>query len=280
MPLAAVTAAGTLTESSGCAEEIHRVCRRRPGLAGIVRDTVLAPQTQFTLPESFDDYLAALDKRQRTNYRRDLNQLNRDFKLKMDVIKDPARAEAEFSAFKTMHDLQWQAQGKLGHFGDWPGARSFNWDLIKSLVRKGRLRMVRLLADDQVVSRQLCYRFGDCLYWRLPARVSDQKWDRYGLGRIGLISMIELAIGEGIKTIEAGIGHYDYKVKLGGVEMPLRSILVAANRKSSRLKARLFCRLADILHFFYYRVWFNRLAPRLPFISRRPLWRTWIRSRI
>ncbi len=270
---------GPLFDAGGTAEELRKVCRKPSIPATIIQDTLFAPHTSFTLPGTFQKYLDSLDKRQRTNYRRDWNLLNRDFRVEVDVIKDPARAQAEFLQFKTMHDRQWQAEGKLGHFGDWPGAEAFNLDLVKNLASNGRLRMIRLLANQQVVSCQLCYRFGDDLYWRLPARINGTEWDRYGLGRIGLIKMIELAIAEGVRHIEAGIGHYDYKIKLGGVEVSLRSILIAADRKSSRLKTCVFCRLAKTIHLLYYRIWFNRLAPRLP-LKRRPLWKTWIRFRI
>jgi CelD/BcsL family acetyltransferase involved in cellulose biosynthesis len=270
---------GPLAGAEENTEELRKVCLRRPGVTKIMRDTSFAPHISFILPKTFEEYLNSLDKRQRTNFRRDMNLLNRDFRLTVDTIGDPARVETEFMQFKFMHDRQWQDQGKLGHFGDWPGAPAFNLDLVKTMARKGRLRMIRLLANDQVVSYQLCYRFGDSLYWRLPARVIGPEWERYGLGRIGLIKMIEWAITEKVRYIEAGIGHYDYKIKLGGIERPLRSILIAADQKSSRLKTHLFSKMGEALHFFYYRLWFNRLAPRLPF-KRRPLWKTWIRSRL
>jgi CelD/BcsL family acetyltransferase involved in cellulose biosynthesis len=261
------------------AAELRRVCQKTSTHTRIMRDTLFAPQIGFTLPGTFQKYLESLEKRQQTNFRRDWNLLNRDFRVKTDVIEDPVLAEVEFPSFKAMHDLQWQAEGKLGHFDDWPGAEEFNRDLLKTMARDGRLRLVRLLANDEVVSYQLCYRFGDALYWRLPARVTGSEWNRYGLGRIGLIKMIETAIAEGVRYIEAGMGHYDYKIRLGGVERPLQSILIASDRRASRAKTYLFGHLADVLHLLYYRIWFNRLAPRLP-LPRRPLRKTWIQSRL
>ncbi len=46
-----------------------------------------------------------------------------------------------------------------------------------------------------------------------------------------------------------------------------------------RLRASLFASLSRLLHLCYYRIWFSRLAPRLPF-KRRPLWKLWIRTRL
>jgi CelD/BcsL family acetyltransferase involved in cellulose biosynthesis len=260
-------------------DALCRTCAGRPDLGRVVRDAVLGSYTRFDLPDTFDRYLASLDKRQRTNYRRDLHLLARTFQMDTDVIADPDAADTEFLRFKAMHDGQWRAEGKLGHFGDWPRAEAFNRRMVRAQADRGRLRLVRIVADGKVVSCQLCYRFGDTYYWRLPARAVGESWNRHGLGRIGLVKMIGAAIAEGAWTIEAGMGHYDYKLRLGGREYPVRSVLVAANRRTSRARAAVFCRLADLLGLLYYRIWFNRLAPRLP-LGRRALWRVWIRSRV
>ena len=150
---------------------------------------------------------------------------------------------------------------------------------MRDAVRTGRLRLVRLRVDGKVVSYQLCFAFGDWYYWRLPARVVGEEWDLLGLGRIGLVQLIEVALGEGIRHIEAGAGRYEYKVRHGAEEHLLRSLLVVSTRSGSRLRSSLFARLARALHLFYYRGWFARVAPRLP-LPRRPLWRSWIRSRL
>ena len=65
--------------------------------------------------------------------------------------------EREFGAFVDMHQAQWQAVNRLGHFGDWPTAREFSWDLVRTLAPAGRVRVVRLLADEQVVAYYWCF---------------------------------------------------------------------------------------------------------------------------
>src|SRR5438132_3516373 len=122
-----------------------------------------------------------------------------------------------------MHDAQWQAEGRLGHFGDWPGAESFNRDLVAELSPLARVRFVRLWANDRVICSQFCFVFGDSCYWRLPARAPEPEWERFSLGRIGLMNMIEAMIGEGVRRVEGGAGHYEYKLQCGGRELPVRS---------------------------------------------------------
>jgi Acetyltransferase (GNAT) domain len=245
----------------------------------LFQERVQSPYTTFLLPKTFEDYIQSLDKRQRGNLRRDLNLINKSFQITQDVIQDESIASYEFENFVQMHTAQWKAEGKLGHFHDWPLGVEFNAKILIEQAKQGRLRLIRLLADGRVVSYQLCYAFGNCWYWRLPARPVGTDWDKYALGRIGLIKEIEMAIAEGVQEIEAGAGHYEYKVKLGGEEHPLYSILLVRKQLFCRWRAFLFARFSELLNFCYYRVWFQRLAPKLPF-RRRPLWKLWIRTRL
>jgi CelD/BcsL family acetyltransferase involved in cellulose biosynthesis len=96
---------------------------------------------------------------------------------------------------------------------------------------------------------------------------------------LSLLTLFEEAIDEGMRTVDAGTGDYGYKRRLGGAEHDARSILLVANRSSARRRARLACRWADWLDRRYYKLWFCELAPRLKLL-RRPLWRTWIRTRL
>jgi CelD/BcsL family acetyltransferase involved in cellulose biosynthesis len=245
----------------------------------LLHDSIRSPYTTFLLPKTFDAYVQSLNKRQRGNLRRDLNLIDRSFEMTQDVVQDANTAKNEFDVFVRMHAEQWNAEGKLGHFNDWPMGTEFNARQVVEQAAKGRLRLLRLFANGKVVSYQICFAFVKRWYWRLPARVVGPDWDKFALGRIGLIKEIEIAIAEGVQEIEAGAGHYDYKIKLGGEEHPLYSLLVVRKGRFSRCRARLFMKLSNLLHFCYYRIWFNRLAPKLP-LKRRPLWNLWIRTRL
>jgi len=241
----------------------------------VVNEKIHSPYTVFNLPDSFESYLASLKKRQRGNYKRDNNLLKKSFKIQMDVLEDTE----EFEDFVKLHESQWQADGKMGHFKDWPIGYEFNKAIATIQSQKGRFRLIRLKADDRAVSYQLCFVFGKTLYWRLPARTSGPEWNRFGLGRLGLIKMIEWAILKGYKTIEAGAGHYDYKIASGGVEHNLTTILITQNKWIVRQRVRIFSFISDIIDYIYYKKWFLRIAPKLPF-KRVPLWSLWIRTRL
>ncbi len=281
-----------LTEKESCdavwfapiAEKSVPLCHLREAIEKnsdviLYKDSVRSPYTMFQLPETFDEYVGSLNKRQRGNLRRDLNLINRSFQMTQEVITDEIAVKHEFGKFVQMHSEQWRSEGKLGHFDDWPLGTEFCARMVVEQAKRGRLRLIRLLADGKAVSYQLCYVFAGRWHWRLPARLVGSDWRKYGLGRIGLIKEIEIALAEGIHEIEAGAGHYDYKVKLGGKEFPLYVIMLIRKQLFCRLRASLFVSLSSLLNYCYYRIWFTRIAPKLPF-KRRPLWMLWIRTRL
>lgn len=272
-----VFATGPLTERFG-ALALYRTAAQSIEGARCTESTI-APHTTFELPDTFDEYMASLVKKQRGNVRRDESLLERNFTLESDVLTDRDALTEHIDNFLRMHSEQWLREGKLGHFNDWPGASEFARSLVALEAVRGRARLYRLLADGEVVAYQLAFRFGDNLHWRMPARAADPEWDRFGLGRVGLVKMIESAVEEGVRLIEGGRGHYDYKIKLGADEAPLQSALIIRPGLLSRVRAKALDRWSHVLHFCYYRVWYQRVAPRLP-IRRGGLWSGWIRTRL
>jgi CelD/BcsL family acetyltransferase involved in cellulose biosynthesis len=248
------------------------------GAARIARDVETGPHVVFDLPDSFDAYLASLDKRRRGDWRRGMKALRETHAVSTDVVRAPNDVLAEFERFRRLHDAQWAAEGKLGHFRDWPRAEAYHRDLVRVHGADGRAFLVRILVDGEPISYQLCYGFAGTLHWILPARALDAEYERHSLGRLGLVEMIDFAIRAGYRRIEAGVGRYDYKLQHGGTEHQVRSIVVVRDAAFARARLATFARLARVLDAAYYRGWFLRVAPRLP-LPRRPLWKSWIRSR-
>ena len=115
-------------------------------VAGILLDQESGTHTIFDMPEGFDGYMRSLSSHQRSNYRRKLKKLGQEFDVDMDVVRSPTRLETEFEAFIDMHQRQWKAVNKLGHFDDWPGSREFSWDLVRTMGQSDGVRLIRLLA--------------------------------------------------------------------------------------------------------------------------------------
>jgi CelD/BcsL family acetyltransferase involved in cellulose biosynthesis len=247
-------------------------------IAELVSDRESGVHTIFAMPDGFDAYMRCLSKNSRHGYRRNVNKLNKTFRFEVDVVRDAAVLEPEFEAFVEMHQAQWNANHKLGHFGDWPGSREFSRDLVRVLARADRVRLIRLRADDQVVCYHWCLYVNGTYHWRLLGRLSGPQWDQFGLGRVSQLKMMELASAEGATVIEAGTGRYEYKEKLNAETLPLHSIVLCRKGLLPHLRARFTLAYGEFLNYAYYRIWYLRVAPRAR-IPRRPLWRSWIRRR-
>ncbi len=237
----------------------------------------LGVHTTFVVPNSFTGYVDSLEKRQRGNLRRDLNQLAK----RGDVTASPVPADqlkSEFEAFVEMHTRQWRSLGKSGHFGDWPSSGRFSAQLSTELAKQSQVLLLKLSSGQETLGYEWCLLQGEKGYWRLPARVTDEQWEKLGLGRIGMVKMIEAMIQSGVREIEAGPGRYEYKVKHGAVETQLSSVWAFADSALMRLKMGFVASGVRLADYLYYRVWFLKLRQRL---GLRPaaLARWWTRLR-
>jgi hypothetical protein len=111
----------------------------------------------------------------------------------------------------------------------------------------------------------------------LPARAVASEWTRFSLGPAGLIATIEAAIRERARRLEGGLGHYEYKVKLGATEHAVLRFRVAAARPTARTRLVLFNALRKCLLYAYQKLWYRRIRTHLPFLARRSQARLWLR---
>lgn len=245
-----------------------------------VSDTPLGTHTIFELPASFDNYLADLSKKRRSQYRRDLKHLQKDHGL---TTRLTYPGSDQFKDFVGFHNRQWQEIGKGGHFVDWPGSVAFYSDLAEATVQSHETWFIEQLGQDGPLATQFCLVSGYVCHWRLPARSIDPELERLSLGKIGLIQMIEQLISAGVTRIEAGIGAYGYKLVYGGESVPTHRLIVSRQSAWSSFLLKLCLGWSRLLHLAYYRLWFGRIAPRLRSViplGHKPLWSSWIRTRI
>lgn len=268
--LAPLSGESPVADAVALAPEDHRI--------SLVRSDSTGPHTVFRFPGSFEEYLASLSKSQRQNHRRYLRQLEKKYNIEFRTVSGE-EAIGYFDRFLELHAAHWEANGKLGHFGDWPESAEFNRDLITRLAADDRARFYEISGDGRPLSIEFSFVLGDRCFWRLPGRDPDPQLQKLRLGRLSLAEMFRVVIEDGQTMVEGGPGHYDYKVRLGAEEYPLRRVVVSRESWRARAQARLLLRWADLLNLVYYRGWFLKLAPRLG-RSPRPLWGPWIRTRL
>ena len=268
---------GPVCESRAFLKHFESVARRRKPLGSRVSLVREGVHTVFHLPKTLDDFFDGMEKDERKKRKYEMRLLAKEQSITRDVVAAAGKVEAEFESFASLHASQWLDKGKLGHFGSWPRGLQYNLALVQAMAQLGRVRFVRILADEEVISSQFAFVFGDSWYWELPARVMERKWNRFSLGTTGFFCLAEEAIKEGKARIEGGISHYDYKQKLGGTEYGLELLRVVANRFGSKVRTRLFRWLRAGVQLVYYKVWYARLSPRLPALLRKPIWSFWLR---
>ena len=255
--------------------------RDAAGFDGAVRvecDT-RAVHSRFLLPTSHSEYLRSLCKNEQKNRRKyELRSLRSAHAVEVSVISGPVKTLLrEFDQFVELHGKQWQAEGKPGHFGAWPEGLAYNRALVKALGPLDRVRFVRISADGTTVSSQYVFSFTGRWYWELPARFPGSDWDRFSLGPSGVVTMISEAITRGVRCIEGGLGHYDYKLRLKAEEHAAITFRIYPSRLSSTLRRSIFSSLRGLLRLGYHKVWYRRVMPHLPGCFRHCQWRLWLR---
>jgi CelD/BcsL family acetyltransferase involved in cellulose biosynthesis len=270
---------GPLSGAGGRAPAIRAAARRRADLVTVLRDRAVARHTTILLPSRFEDYLESLPWNVRHAAGAAWRRLEGADEADVETVVDPCQVHAELEAFIDEHTAWWRARHRRGHFGDWPGAWGFHHDLVAALSALDRARLLRLRAGGRILARQYAYVFADTCSCRVPARADGPDGHVSGPQLLSFLTLVEGAIEEGMRTIDAGVGGDGSLRRLGGIAHEVRSILLVANRGGARRRARLACLAADWLDRLYYRLWICAVAPRLR-LRRRPLWRAWIRSRL
>jgi CelD/BcsL family acetyltransferase involved in cellulose biosynthesis len=272
-----VLSIGPVSETEPWTTWVRRICRQRADLVGRC-ETKDEVHSVFHLPSDMEEYFSALSKNERKNRRKyELRLLKKEHDTQQDVVCDESGVSAELEQFAEQHRRQWLAEGRTGHFGAWPGALAFNRALVNAQARLGRVRFIRIVADGQVVANQYTFVFAGRYYWELPARAVDPKWDRFSLGPTAIVTMLGDAITEGMDRVEGGLAHYDYKLRLGAKEYAAPTYRIVAAGIPSRARFAIMSLVRRCADLAYHKVWYRRIAPRLPawFWRHQPRW--WLR---
>ncbi len=238
-------------------------------------------QTYFSVADTWDAQLAELSKNARRNIKRKCKALKKALKHRPGALTSDfasvQNVEELFREFVDMHQKHWTKKGKLGHFGDWPDSFDFHKEMALAQIKHDRLRLMQIKWGQYNLAYEYAYKFGEKYFAFLNSRTDMKDVADAGVGTTMFAERIKKAISEDVKYVDAMRAKYDYKMRLGGKLFPMRDIYVKHKRVTSRVRVRIFRLFAKLLHLCYYKIWFTRIAPRLPF-PRGPLWKIWIRS--
>lgn len=251
---------GPVSERSHLRETLNSLPARLADVAACDH-TVPEVHSVFCLPASMEAYLSSLNKKRKY----DSAVLGKEYPIKVEVVpSNSPNLDQEFSDFAEHHALQWQAEGMLGHFAAWPKGLAYNRALIQAQAKRGRVRMIKIWAGEEVVCRQYIFSFGGRWWWELPSRSVGEKWDRLSVGPAGIVVMIGEAIKEGVREIEGGLGHYEYKLRFKADEHRVHLFRAASLRPESAFRQKVFGAFQWLLQTITLKIWYRRVQPHLP----------------
>jgi len=236
-------------------------------------------QTYFRTEANWDEYVKKLPKKQRTNARRAFRDVEA---RKLNITSCLAKVEdyeKAFDEFVEMHQAYWRGLLKPGHFGAWPQSYEFHREAVGVQMARGRLRLVQIIFDGRCVDYEYIYKNGNTYYWFLNARSSDLYETGIDFKWIALRAKHDFALSEGVSCIDSMRGEYDYKVLMGGEQLPIRSIIVTPSEGLRGLKVRGFRILARLIDIAYAKIWRRRVAPKIHYRV-GSFWKVWIKSHV
>jgi len=219
-------------------------------------------QTYFQVKESWEKQLSSLKKKQRHNFRRATQSLQKMGRKIGFELAENANLKLWFNEFADMHGAYWVSQGQGGHFVDWPSSRIFHEEFAATQLNLGRLFLMKVNVDGNCVGYKYGYMFGDTCYTVLSARQKNGIGAEIDFNRLTFQEVISHARERGLKWIDSMRGYYSHKMELGGTTLPVKMIMVWPKGKNTQVKL-FFFKLISFLNQAYIKIWRRRIAPRL-----------------
>jgi CelD/BcsL family acetyltransferase involved in cellulose biosynthesis len=233
--------------------------------------------TYYRMAQTWEEYLAGLRKKERQLIRNAYRRIERGELTLISELASINNFKEKFDGFVRTHQSHWQSIGKAGHFGDWPLSVEFHREVARAQLEHGRLRLLEVRLSEACSGYQYSYRFGDTYLSVLPARPAEINSTKIPTGKVLFSEQLKNAIDEKITYIDSMQAKYEYKLRLGGELLSMRAIYVCRKGILAAPRIFMFRVLSKLLDICYFKIWYCRIAPMLPF-KRRPLWRIWIRS--
>ena len=233
-------------------------------------------QTVFDLGDSIDDYISRLSKKERKEHRKLYNVLTENG-LNVESFEYENCIGPEMDNFFDMHSRQWNEKGKAGHFGDWPLSEQFHREQACCQSKRGRLRLLSLRLNGNIVSYKYGYQVGDTLFAILTSSESESGF-KVSFGRLSFYEQLRLCFRHGIKIIDSMRGFYSHKSRLGGKIRDIQAIIIVNDTLGSRFKFSYLKRIACLYNKIYYKLLYCKLFPKFNISKRVQLNKFWIRT--
>ena len=164
---------------------------------------------RVSLPGSWEEYLAGLDKRDRHELRRKLRKLPQGGQVGLEVLEAPAQVELALDNFLRLHGA---ARSEKAAFMTERMARFFR-QMVSALAQEGLVHLCFLTLDRVRVAAVLCFRAEEELL--LYNSGYDPAYAGLSVGILSKALALRRAIEEGRKRFDFLRGAEPYKYDLG-----------------------------------------------------------------
>ncbi len=173
-----------------------------------------------SLPDTWDDYLAGLSKKDRHELRRKMRRLERTDHSSQYVCDKVDGLAASMEDFFRLHRASSHEKEAF-----WtPQRERFFIDMSQELARRGQFKLYFLEVDDLRVACCICFDYGDSYF--LYNSGYDPNFSALSVGLINKALTIRDAIDEGRRSFDFLKGTERYKYDLGGEDHAIYSVTV------------------------------------------------------
>ena len=209
---------GLLRPDSVVMTKLTEVARARGAEVTIAQEDV---SSEMDLPATFEDYLGALNTKQRHEVRRKLRRLKEAGKIEYTLLNGDGDLNASVDEFMHLFSL---ARDEKARFMT-PEMETFFRALAAAMAGAGLLRLGSLDFDGTTAAMIMCFDYNDSIY--LYNSGFDPQYDYLSVGLLSKVFCIKEGIQQGKKRFEFLKGNEIYKQRLGGKEIPLYRCQIA-----------------------------------------------------
>ena len=190
-----------------------------PNLAQAMNMSVTVEEEETTpkaeLPDSWDQFLLGLRKKDRHELRRKIRRLDREKTHRQYVAND---AEVLNGSMQDFFRLLRASREDKEEFLT-PERESFFLDIARESVSRGQFRLSFLEVDGEKVASCICFDYGED--YLLYNSGYDPSYSRLSVGLINKALSLQSAIEEGRKNFNFLKGNERYKYNLGARDEPV-----------------------------------------------------------
>lgn len=206
----------------------------------------------LTLPNSNNDFLSTIKRKDRKEFRRNLRRLEKDgFKIDFVDCSETNQINEGMKSLFSMHQKCWRTKGYSGKFciADF---RSFCLDIAKCFEEKGWLGLYCLKISGKPAASLYGFKYNSKYYAYITGM--DPEYKKYSAGNLVFLKTIQKCTQDGLHNFDFMWGNDQYKWQWNPVSKYTFKVSVPGNGAISRFEKLLYEKYwsnGERLRYFY-----------------------------